>query len=38
LLSRSIGADASRVRLIEIERRNAKQTDAAFVALLRAAG
>jgi len=38
LLARSIGAGASRMQLIEVERRSAKQTDAAFVALLRAAG
>ena len=37
LLARSTGADASRMQLIEVERRNAKQTDAAFAALLRAA-
>jgi hypothetical protein len=37
LLASSIGACASRMQLIEVERRSAKQTDAAFVALLRAA-
>jgi hypothetical protein len=37
LLARSIGAGASRMQLIEVERRNGKQTDAVFVALLGAA-